>query len=78
MIEAKSRKKVIINESYCKECGLCIKFCPEKSIKIQTKFNEKGFHPAEWSGSCNFCGICYTVCPDFAIEITEDEKPLER
>lgn len=65
-------KKLILKEEYCKECGLCIKFCPDKALKYSADFNSKGFHPVNWNGSCSFCGMCYIVCPDFVIEIEED------
>ncbi|MCX5715626.1 MAG: ferredoxin family protein [Candidatus Omnitrophica bacterium] len=65
----KQAKKVHIYEDFCKGCGLCVFFCPDKALSHQKKFNIKGFHPAKWKGSCSLCGKCFIVCPDFAIEV---------
>jgi 2-oxoglutarate ferredoxin oxidoreductase subunit delta len=65
----KVNKKVHIYGDFCKGCGLCIFFCPDKALSAGKKFNTKGFHPAEWKGPCSLCGRCYIICPDFAIEV---------
>jgi 2-oxoglutarate ferredoxin oxidoreductase subunit delta len=67
------RKRLKINEEFCKGCGLCILFCPNKSLQFKKGFNSKGFHPVILKGKCNFCAKCYIVCPDCAIEIEELE-----
>ncbi len=71
-------KKVIINKTYCKECGYCRKFCPDKALRYSKAFNDRGYHPVKWKGDCSFCGICYTVCPEAAIQVKENEEALER
>lgn len=68
------KKAVQINEEFCKECGICIKFCPEGTLGLKNTFNSKGFHPVKWKSDCSLCGICYIVCPDYAIEIEDDES----
>ena len=68
-----NKKRVIIKEELCKECGLCILFCPDKALFFHRDFNAKGYHPVKWKGECSFCGRCYIMCPDLAIEVTEDE-----
>ncbi|MFC2061761.1 4Fe-4S dicluster domain-containing protein [Elusimicrobiota bacterium] len=73
MTDSKSKKKIEVNEEYCKECSFCIHFCPDDALKLQEKFNSRGFHPVVWTGNCSFCGRCYMVCPDCAIEIIEND-----
>ncbi|MBN2406953.1 MAG: 4Fe-4S binding protein [Elusimicrobia bacterium] len=73
-MKAGKKKILLINEEYCKECGFCIKFCPNNTLAKKNTINSRGFHPAELKGECSFCGICYTVCPDFAIEIVDEEQ----
>jgi len=66
------RADVKILEERCKACELCVVTCPQGNLKLSTKLNHAGFHPAEFSyrgtkGECTGCAICYWVCPDFAI-----------
>jgi len=63
--------KVVIDEEMCKECGLCIEFCPVKALAKGDKLNKKGkyytilAHPEK----CTGCGTCALMCPDAAIEV---------
>jgi NAD-dependent dihydropyrimidine dehydrogenase PreA subunit len=68
----KPRADVAILEEQCKACELCVVTCPQGNLKLSTRLNRAGFHPAEFSyqgtkGECTGCAICYWVCPDFAI-----------
>jgi 2-oxoglutarate ferredoxin oxidoreductase subunit delta len=70
----KDKKKTVdVKEEFCKECGICIKFCPDNALEVQEKFNSRSYHPVKWKGECSFCGRCYIVCPDYAIEIKDEE-----
>ena len=66
---------VRIKEDKCKNCQLCIYFCPKGVLGISKKLNEQGFHPTKvmHAEKCSGCGICFLVCPDAAIEIYEKE-----
>ena len=69
---AQPRAQVVILEERCKACELCVVTCPQGNLKLSTRLNHAGFHPAEFSyrgakGECTGCGVCYWVCPDFAI-----------
>ena len=69
---AQPRADVAILDERCKACELCVVVCPQGNLKLSTRLNHAGFHPAEFSyhgakGDCTGCGICYWVCPDFAI-----------
>lgn len=52
----------IFHEEACKQCMLCIPFCPDSVISAQ---NGKGLH-FEYM-HCKGCGICENVCPFKAI-----------
>jgi len=63
-----------IDAQKCKECGFCVKFCPQNLIKISNELNNKGYHPAIFNGGeennkCTGCGICALVCPDVCITV---------
>ena len=50
----------------CKQCLLCVPFCPDSSIPVvEGKRTDFDFD------HCKGCGICYTVCPFKAIEWRE-------
>ncbi|MFA5079893.1 MAG: 4Fe-4S dicluster domain-containing protein, partial [Dehalococcoidia bacterium] len=55
----------------CKECGLCIYFCPQKVIIQSSKLNAAGYLPAALkdNGDCTGCAVCAIVCPEVAIEV---------
>jgi 2-oxoglutarate ferredoxin oxidoreductase subunit delta len=63
--------KIVISRELCKECGLCMHFCPKKVIVQSGKFNAAGYQSAEFkdNGECTGCAICAIVCPEVAIEV---------
>ncbi len=73
--------QVIIDKERCKSCGYCVKFCPQKILKIDSTFNSKSYHPAivEDIKKCKGCKICALVCPEAAIELFQlvEEVPNE-
>ena len=68
--------KITIDKDKCKGCVLCIKACPQNTLKMSKKVNKRGQQYAEVTlpEKCTGCGICVTMCPDSAIEIIESEK----
>ena len=62
---------IIINRDLCKECHLCIHFCPKDHIEPTKEYNIQGYRPAavREGTECTGCGICATMCPDVAIEV---------
>ena len=70
-----AKHKPIIDKEKCKDCGLCIYYCPKKCLSKSKSFNKFGYNPAELMTveKCNSCGTCYIVCPDCAITIEQGE-----
>jgi 2-oxoglutarate ferredoxin oxidoreductase subunit delta len=60
-------KKLIIEPSWCKQCGVCIEFCPKKVLKM----NDESVY-IENESECILCGLCELRCPDYAIYIAEN------
>ena len=61
---------IVIDESKCKSCYLCINACPKKLIKAKEKPNNFGEYTAEFKDDkkeCIACAKCALVCPDIAI-----------
>jgi len=63
---------VTISIEYCKGCGLCVDFCPQDIMQLDTQVTtQKGYHPAMCTDqeSCTACLSCALMCPDVAITI---------
>jgi len=71
-------KKLTIDETYCKGCGLCINACPKGLLSLCKEINRLGFTPAEISDenleACVSCALCAQVCPDVAIRVAKEIK----
>ena len=65
---------IVIDEHYCKGCGICVHFCPKGVLEISTKVNSRGFYVPQVvdADACGTCGQCEAYCPDFAIFIFEE------
>lgn len=62
--------KIVLTQSRCKQCGLCVANCPQEAISFAAAFTEAGYRPAQVDDEkCIKCGICYTMCPDRVFEI---------
>ena len=63
------KKRLVVDEAWCKGCGICAAFCPRevleiKQEKVQIKAPEK----------CIFCAQCELRCPDYAIYLVNVEE----
>lgn len=59
----------VFDAEKCKQCLLCVPFCPDVSIPVvNSKREETDFD------HCKGCGVCAKVCPFGAIEMVKEEK----
>ena len=79
----KQEKVLVILQEQCKQCELCIAFCPKNVLCLdKTKYNLKGYHPVTACDieACVNCEFCERICPDMAIflaDIEEAKKALD-
>lgn len=76
MAKTKARFTIIINEQFCKACGLCVEVCPQHSLSLAPHINKRGFHPASTcdADNCTGCAQCALMCPDMCIKIVRSES----
>ncbi len=65
----KGNKELILNQNWCKGCGICAAFCPSKALEMVN-----GKVQRVENAECTLCGQCELRCPDYAIYINEDES----
>lgn len=62
-------KKLSLEKTWCKGCGICVAFCPKNVLEIK---NGK-IHIAR-EEDCIKCGMCELRCPDYAIYLEESDE----
>ena len=67
--EWRSRTPKWIQER-CKQCLLCVPFCPDSSIPVRDDKREEFDYD-----HCKGCGICEKACPFQAIEMIPGTEP---
>lgn len=60
-------RKVTVNYSWCKRCGICIDLCPKRVFEPRSD----GAPVVEHSEACSGCGFCVLICPDYAVDWDE-------
>jgi len=76
----KREKVVVILQEQCKQCGLCVEFCPKDVLCIDmSKYNRKGYHPVTACDieACVNCEFCELICPDMAIFLASKDEAQE-
>lgn len=63
-------KEHVIDEEWCKGCGICVHFCPREVLALNNK--DKAY--AKAPENCIVCRLCESICPDLAIEIVTEKK----
>jgi 2-oxoglutarate ferredoxin oxidoreductase subunit delta len=67
---AKSLGDVIIDIEKCKGCELCIDACPQVTLALAPRINQKGYHFAiKVQDNCTGCLNCALVCPEAIISV---------
>jgi len=61
--------KVVVKESWCKGCEICVAFCPTGVLEMQDKLAV-----VKKPEACIACMLCELRCPDFAIEVLTDHE----
>ncbi len=65
-MEARKKRRAVVDGSACVACGCCVKVCPLSAIRIWHGVR------AEVNGErCVGCGRCAKECPASVIEIQE-------
>jgi len=62
-------QKITINDNWCKNCGICIEFCPRGVYEADDRGRPLVVH----AGKCTECLLCELYCPEFAISILEEK-----
>ncbi len=65
----KGLTEVVIYPAWCKGCGICAAFCPEKVIELDAEGKARAVRQED----CINCGFCELHCPDFAISVRTKE-----
>lgn len=67
---AKVYGDVVIDIEKCKGCELCIDACPEDTLGLSSKINQKGYHFAvKIQDNCTGCSNCAIICPEAIITV---------
>jgi 2-oxoglutarate ferredoxin oxidoreductase subunit delta len=64
------RGRVRIFTNWCKGCGLCVAFCPQKVFE----FNGGGRASVAHPDKCIACDWCRLHCPDLAITVAHVDE----
>lgn len=70
--EGESMPRIIVDDRFCKGCGLCVDACPVGIVALDhDRITAKGYHPARLVDEerCTGCASCATMCPDVAITV---------
>jgi 2-oxoglutarate ferredoxin oxidoreductase subunit delta len=63
----KRKYTVLLNDTWCKNCGICSAFCPTGTLE-DAGHGEPRITDMDL---CNGCQLCVVRCPDFAVAVEE-------
>ncbi len=68
--------EVTIDEDLCKDCRICIDFCPREVFENTDKINARGYCQPRIKAEdkCSGCNLCELLCPELAIVIEEKQQ----
>jgi 2-oxoglutarate ferredoxin oxidoreductase subunit delta len=69
-VPKKRARAIEVNETWCKQCGICIAFCQPAVLKA----DRSGVPRVVNLDACTLCMLCELRCPDFAIVVFEDRE----
>jgi indolepyruvate ferredoxin oxidoreductase beta subunit len=61
-----------ITPQWCKSCDICVKFCPERCLRLNAERIVELSEPER----CTGCRLCEWLCPDFAIRVHVAAPPV--
>jgi 2-oxoglutarate ferredoxin oxidoreductase subunit delta len=61
------RGRIIIFGTWCKDCGICVAFCPMEVLGLDSDGHPVVVAPEK----CTACHWCDTHCPDLAIVVQQ-------
>ena len=63
--------KVVVIESRCKSCEICVSVCARRCLRVSDRHNQAGYFIVEFIGEdkCTGCALCGEMCPDLALQI---------
>lgn len=61
-MEAEQREPIILDESRCISCGICVSLCPHNALSLQDGF-------PRITGKCRVCGLCVASCITMALSM---------
>ncbi len=57
-------RRIVINYSWCKRCGICTDLCPKGVFEPGVDGSPVPRH----GEACSGCGLCVLICPDYAVD----------